>query len=93
MLFHLPLRSLLLSTSILAACAAQPPAPAPADAAVPVAASQSDSICSKEYPTGSHIAVTTCRTREQVEAERRAGTKDMERAQTGGGTQLKKGGG
>jgi hypothetical protein len=77
--------ALLLSTLILAACAAEPSVPANT-AGVASAASDgsSEMFCSREYPTGSNIAVTICRTKEQVAAEKAAGTENLRRSQTGG---------
>jgi len=44
----------------------------------------SDMVCTREYPTGSNIPITKCRTREQVEEERRSGREALSRRQTGG---------
>jgi hypothetical protein len=77
------LHALLLPTTILAACAADPPAPAKDPSSTATVAS-SDMICAKEYPTGSYIAVMKCRTREQVESERLGAERGLRRAQTGG---------
>jgi hypothetical protein len=68
---------------LLAACAAEPAGPA----ATPATASSSgkdEMICSREYPTGSNIPITKCRTREQIEAEKAAAVEGMRRSQTGG---------
>jgi hypothetical protein len=50
----------------LAACAGEPRAKTST-----VAEAGTDTVCRKEYPTGSNIPVTRCRTREQIEADRR----------------------
>jgi hypothetical protein len=77
------LHVLMLLTSILASCAADPVAPTK-DSTKAASAAPSDMICGKEYPTGSYIAVTKCRTREQVESERLGAERGLGRAQTGG---------
>ena len=84
----------MLSTLILAACVAEPPVPANATNVSSAAsgAGSSEMFCSREYPTGSNIAVTVCRTKEQVAAEKAAGTENLRRSQTGG-PNAKQGGG
>jgi hypothetical protein len=77
------LHALVFPTSILAACAVDPPA-TPKDSPSTATVASSEMICAKEYPTGSNIAVMKCRTREQVEAERLGAARGLSRAQTGG---------
>jgi hypothetical protein len=81
--------ALSLSSALLAACAVEPAAPAAAGATEAAAAS-SDLICGREYMTGSNIAQTKCRTREQAEAEKDAATRSLGR--TTGGPNAKQGG-
>jgi hypothetical protein len=91
--------ALSLSALLLAACAAEPAAqatskaPAAADQpkAAATAAADNDTICTREYPTGSNIPLTKCRTRAQVEAEKAAAEDSMRRVQTSGPA-MKKGG-
>ena len=87
--------ALLLSSLILAACAAEPPAPAKATGVASASStdSQSEKFCSREYPTGSNIPITVCRTKEQIEAEKAAGTESLRRQQTGGPNAKPGGGG
>ena len=74
--------ALTLSSALLAACAAEPAAPA-AEATKDASAATSDLICGREYMTGSNIAQTKCRTREQAEAERATAERSLGRS-TGG---------
>jgi hypothetical protein len=76
----------LLSALLLAACAADPAASTVATATPASGADHtaSDVICAKEYPTGSNIAVTKCRSREQVEAEKANASHGLARGQAGG---------
>lgn len=79
--------ALSLTALLLAACATEPaasaaPPTAPAPAATAVG--QEESVCVREYATGSNIAVTRCRTRAQIDAEKFAATENLRRAQTGG---------
>jgi len=85
-----PLAILVLSVSsaLLAACAAEPATPT--DATTQAAAAKSDLICSREYATGSNIAVTRCRTTEQAEAEKAAAAQSLGRSS--GGPNAKQGG-
>jgi len=72
----------------LAACAAESPTSSPTSTAPQTAAASSDSekemLCSREYPIGSNIPITKCRTRAQVDAGRATATEELRRAQTGG---------
>ena len=77
------------SSALLAACAADPATPS--GAATETAAAKSDMVCSREYPTGSNIAVTKCRTTEQVDAQRAAAERRLGRST--GGPNAKQGGG
>jgi hypothetical protein len=77
-------------SSVLVACAADPAAPV-ADATKEAAAAPSDLICGREYMTGSNIAQTKCRTREQAEAEKTAAERNLGRST--GGSNAKPGGG
>jgi hypothetical protein len=77
--------AVVLTGSLMAACASDAATVASvAPAASGADRAGSDMICAKEYPTGSNIAVTKCRTREEVEAERAAGAQGVGRAQAGG---------
>lgn len=78
-----------LSSALLAACAADPATTSGTTTEAAVA--KSDVICSREYATGSNIAVTKCRTTEQAEAERAAAERGLGRAT--GGPNAKQGGG
>jgi hypothetical protein len=69
-----------LTALLLAACAAEPPAQANA---APTQ-SASDTVCTREYPIGSNIPVTKCRTREQIEANKATSQESLRRTQTGG---------
>ena len=80
--------ALSLSGALLAACAADPAAPTVATEA---SAEKSDMVCSREYATGSNIAVTKCRTTEQAEAEKAAAERNLGRST--GGPNAKQGGG
>jgi hypothetical protein len=57
-------------------------------AAEPVAdtnvAGDGDMVCKREYPTGSNIPVTKCRTRAQIEAEKTAANESLRRTTIGG---------
>jgi len=46
--------------------------------------SEGDLVCTREYPTGSNIPLTKCRTRSQVETEKAVATENLRRNQTGG---------
>jgi hypothetical protein len=41
-------------------------------------------VCKREYPTGSNLPVTKCRTRAQIEAERAAANEALQRTTIGG---------
>jgi len=74
---------------VLVACAGEPvstaaPAAQTQQAAASAAGGESESVCVREYATGSNIAVTRCRTRAQIDAEKFAATENLRRAQTGG---------
>jgi len=47
------------------------------------AGSNDDMVCTREYPTGSSIPITRCRSRQQIEAEKAAATEALRRGQTG----------
>ena len=83
----LAILALSLSSALLAACAAEPASGATTEAT----AAKSDLICSREYATGSNIAVTKCRTTEQAEAEKAAAAQSLGRSS--GGPNAKQGGG
>ena len=83
------------ATSILAmllvACATEPSrqtsgAASSQAAATLVTATEEDDdmVCSREYPTGSNIPVTRCRTRTQVETEQAVAKESLRRSQRGG---------
>lgn len=87
MKFRASVPTLSLTALLLAACATEPAAPvaqSTAPAAAVAAAGQEESVCVREYATGSNIAVTRCRTRAQIDAEKFAATENLRRAQTGG---------
>jgi hypothetical protein len=65
---------------ILAACASE----RPAQIGVTADAADADTVCTREYPTGSNIPLTKCRTRAQVETEKAAAAENLRRSQTGG---------
>ena len=85
----LSILALSLASALLAACAADPATPSGATAET--AAAKSDLVCSREYATGSNIAVTKCRTTEQAEAEKAAAAQSLGRSS--GGPNAKQGGG
>ena len=64
--------SSLLVLLVLVACAASDPQ------RQAVAQNPTDLICTREYPVGSNIPVTKCRTVDQIEAEKRAADSTME---------------
>jgi len=74
--------------SILAACAAEPAAradAAPGAMATPSPnASPDEMVCTREYPIGSNIPITKCKSRAQIEADRAASQENLRRNQTGG---------
>ena len=81
-----PVSLLSLTTLLLAACASEPvaatkPPTNPADTQTSAAAGD-DTVCTREYPTGSNIPVTRCKTRAQIEKEQAAAHETMRRAQT-----------
>lgn len=78
---------------LLAACAAEPTAPsknaaaatqAVAAPAATASGEKDDMVCTREYPTGSNIPITKCRSRQQIEAEKAAAMESLRRNQTGG---------
>lgn len=73
----------LLMTLILVACAAEPPAQTNVTGAVD---DTDKTICTREYPIGSNIPVTKCRTRDHMEANRESAAEGLRRAQAGGST-------
>ncbi len=81
---RIPLTTLALSLSsaLLAACAAEP---APPSTVPEAAATQSDVVCSREYPTGSNMAVTKCRSREQAEMEKAVAERTLGHPNSGTG--------
>ena len=70
-----------LATLLLAACAADP-----ADQSAATSQTASDMTCTREYPTGTNIPITKCRTREQIETERKVGQDALRQVQKGGPT-------
>ena len=72
------MRSFLCVTLLLVGCAADPAAPTNQPDQV-----ASDMVCTREYPTGSTIPMTKCRTPEQLERERRIGQETIRRNTTG----------
>lgn len=64
--------------------------PAPAATA---AGGSDEMVCSREYPTGSNIPITKCRSRQQIEAEKAAAMEGLRRNQTGGPNTKMGGGG
>jgi hypothetical protein len=62
---------------LLLACAAEP-------VAATNVASDGEMVCKREYPTGSNLPVTKCRTRAQIEAERAAANEALQRTTIGG---------
>jgi hypothetical protein len=81
---NLPLLSL--ATLLVAGCVAEPVTPAGSTSDQPearkAAAAGDDTICTREYPTGSNIPVTKCRSRAQAAAEKAAADEMMRRAHT-----------
>jgi hypothetical protein len=68
----------------LSACAALSLVACAAEPAAQTNSAASDLVCTREYPIGSNIPVTKCRTHEQVEAEKAAATEGLRRTQAGG---------
>ena len=66
----------------LAACAAESATPTQTAAATSKPADEM--ICSREYPIGSNIPITKCRTRAEIDARRATANEELRRAQTGG---------
>jgi hypothetical protein len=62
--------------AVLLACAAEP--------AQRSAAADGDMVCKREYPTGSNLPVTKCRTRAQIEADQAAANEALQRSPIGG---------
>jgi hypothetical protein len=78
-----------LTALLLISCAAEPTAQATATPAP----NTGDMVCTREYPIGSNIPVTKCRTREQIEADKAAAQEGLRRTQTGGPNAKMGGGG
>jgi len=81
-----PVSILSLTTLLLGACASEAveptnPSANPAGTQTTAAAGD-DTVCTREYPTGSNIPVTKCKTRAQIEKEQAAAHETMRRAQT-----------
>lgn len=76
--------ALSLVAMLLAACAAEPVGQPATAAAAAAPGAQDEMVCTREYPTGSNIPLTKCRTRAQIEAEKAAATEGLRRLQTGG---------
>lgn len=73
----------LFAAVLTAACAADPATTA--DAPRAAQATQADNkVCVREYPIGSSVPVTRCRTPEQIEAERAAAAETARRMQSTG---------
>lgn len=68
----------LLATVLLAACAANP-----ADKSA-AAGSPDEMVCTREYPTGSNLPVSRCRSRAQIDEEKATAAESLRRAQPGG---------
>jgi hypothetical protein len=71
------------ASSLVVACASEP-----TKIAGQTEQTANDTVCTREYPTGSNIPMTKCRSPEQVEKERRIGQETIRRktpgpAQTG----------
>jgi hypothetical protein len=74
------------AVAALASCASSEPKVAQAEDKQRV-------LCDQERPTGSHIAVTRCRTQEQIEREREAASRTLDAPGKGAGSgELKRGG-
>ncbi|HTP72212.1 MAG TPA: hypothetical protein VML58_08330 [Burkholderiaceae bacterium] len=71
------MRSILCVPLLLVGCAAEPTDPARPEQVA------NDMVCTREYPTGSSIPMTKCRSSEQLERERRMGQETIRRNTTG----------
>ena len=84
---HSVLAVLMASSALLVACATEPAVPSSAAKPVETTTSASGNdevLCSREYPTGSNIPISKCRTRKQIEAEKAVASESLRRTQTGG---------
>jgi len=74
----------LLSSVLIAGCASS--TPTTVASAAPAASEAAGVVCTRETPTGTHFAVTRCRTQEQIERDRAEAAKvgDMIRSQQQG---------
>lgn len=70
-----------MSALLLVACANEPIASAASNEQQSALRSD-DTVCAREYPTGSNIPITKCKTRAQIEKEQAAAHETMRRAQT-----------
>jgi hypothetical protein len=59
----------ILAVCLVSACAGQAKQPAASPAALAVLASTGE-VCKDEYPTGSHIPKTVCRTAAEIESDK-----------------------
>jgi hypothetical protein len=66
-------------TMVLAGCAT-----APGTQVQAASSDAGDVVCTREYPIGTNIPVTKCRTRAQAEAEKASAIEGLKRVQTGG---------
>jgi hypothetical protein len=77
-----------LTTVLLAACATEPVPQQGQQQTASSASSPGDNanqmVCTREYPIGTNIPVTKCRTREQIEADKRTATESLNKIQRGG---------
>ncbi|WP_280151378.1 hypothetical protein [Piscinibacter sp. XHJ-5] len=84
----LPASAISLFALMLAACAAQPTnsgtESTTTQANATSAGNDGDTVCSREYPTGSNIPIVKCRTRAQADAEKTAANESLRRVQSGG---------
>lgn len=69
---------------LLVGCATEPTGQTAAAPAAATADAKDEMVCSREYPTGSNLPITKCRSRAQIEAEKAAATESLRRNQTGG---------
>lgn len=76
--------SVALATVLIAACASDPAARPQAASSSSATGDRSQMVCTREYPIGTNIPVTKCRTREQIEADKRTATESLNKIQRGG---------
>ncbi len=68
---------------LLLACSAEPVG-AGNDGGSAQKTAAGDMVCKREYPTGSNLPVTKCRSRKQIEAEQAAANEALQRSTIGG---------